>query len=398
MLVAVDVSIVIPTFNEGDNVRLITEEIKTAMAGEGLTYEIIFVDDSADNTPLVLEQLSRRFPEIRHIHRLAEKGLATAVACGFKLAQGSRIIVMDADLQHPPELIPLICQRLASADVVIPSRFIAGGSDGGLSALRKFISWTARMIGCLALKKIRPISDCTGGFFGLNHSVIEGVTLDPVGWKILLEVLVKGRYQTVHQIPYSFAARSSGESKMSFREQCNYLRHIARLVASSPEDYRFYCFCMVGALGVLVNLLSLSLLLIVFHFDNLAASLGASFIAMLHNFLLNDNLTWRRHKQATAYRCLIQFPQFILISGVGIAITTLFAHAFLLLGGNIYLGQLAGIAISTYWNYTANNSWTWPHPAEKFTTVVTYEYPAKLFWDSAADYSRQTMPKRGDNE
>jgi dolichol-phosphate mannosyltransferase len=280
-----DLSIVIPTFNEKNNVRLIATKLMAILNQEKCTYEILFVDDSLDDTPIVLEQLCHEFSEIRYLHRKNERGLASAVVNGFHHSEGDQIIVMDADLQHPPELIPLMLKRLSQADIVIPSRFVPGGSDGGLNVFRKLISGIARGIGCISIKKLRPISDSTSGYFALKRMVVNQVHLDPIGWKILIEILVKGKYRTVHEIPYSFVAREAGESKMSSKEQWNYLRHIARLVNNSPEDRRFYSFCAIGILGVFVNLLCLHLLLNVFDIGQLSSSIGSSCIAMLHNFL-----------------------------------------------------------------------------------------------------------------
>ncbi|MEN6566317.1 MAG: glycosyltransferase family 2 protein [Veillonellales bacterium] len=378
-----EVSIVIPTYNEADNVRLIAERISRVLSGEIISYEILFIDDSIDNTPAILAELSHRIPQVKYRHREGEKGLASAVVAGFSQAQGSCIIVMDADLQHPPELIPLILKRLATADIVIPSRFITGGSDGGLNGFRKLVSWTARTIGRISFTRLRDISDCTGGYFGLNRSVITATKLNPIGWKILMEVLVKGHYRTVHEIPYSFAARDAGESKMSLREQWNYLRHVARLVRSSPEDRRFYAFCLVGFLGVFVNLLALRLLLNFFPLSQFAASVAASFIAMTHNFFWNDRVTWKERQYPVLWHRVLQFPQFMLVCGLGIAITALFARLFLSLGWNIYLGQLAGISVSTSWGFIANNRWTWSASGRQIDSqnvklVVTQEYAGKI--------------------
>lgn len=355
----VDLTIVIPTYNEEKNVLVISEKIRTAMNEQNYDYEIIFVDDSRDHTPAVLEEISQIWPNVRYLHREGRKGLASAVVEGFAIARGDSIIVMDADLQHPPALIPLIVTRLSKADVVIPSRFIAGGWDGGLNPLRKLISWAARMIGQLSLSRLRHISDCTGGYFGINRSVIEGVALDPVGWKILIEILVKGRYEKVHEIPYHFEARDAGESKMNIQEQYNYLVHVFRLVRHSPEDRRFYSFCCIGALGVLVNLLVLKLLVTFMAFDELTSSLIATFAALAHNFWLNNSFTWKEYRQPVMWRRVLQFPRFAAISIIGGAITALFASFFVNVGWSIYLGQLTGIMVATFWNYSANNRWTW---------------------------------------
>lgn len=374
-------SIVIPTYNEKDNVCTITERIRTILKSENYPYEILFMDDSTDDTPAVLEKLSAQYPEVRYFHRTNEKGLASAVVQGFKQSRGDHIIVMDADLQHPPELIPLIMKRLLRADIVIPSRFIEGGSDGGLNCLRKLISWTARSIGRFSIKRLRAISDCTSGYFGLKRQVITTTDLNPIGWKILMEVLVKGNYRSVHEIPYSFVARDAGESKMDFTEQLNYLRHIAKLVSNSPEDRRFFSFCLIGALGVLVNIASLAVLINMFELQGMIASVGASLLAMLHNFIWNDNVTWKERKQQVWWKRIMRLPMFMTISGLGIALTALFAQFFVWQHWNIYLGQLTGIFAATCWTYTANNKWTWNTNEKTITEsqlIVTQEYAGKL--------------------
>jgi len=378
-----DLSIVIPTYNERDNVRLIVTEIQQVLAVQGCLYEIIFVDDSCDDTPQVLEELSRQYSEVRYIHRNDKKGLATAVVTGFHQSRGKNIVVMDCDLQHPPALIPLILKRLSEADIVIPSRFVAGGSDGGLSLWRKAVSWVARVIGRVSISKIRDISDCTGGYFGLRRKVIKKVKLDPIGWKILLEVLVKGDYRTVHEIPYSFAVRDRGVSKMGIREQWNYLRHLTKLVKSSPEDRRFYSFCLVGSLGVAVNMLALTMALQLFPAAKIAASVIASFIAMVHNFLWNEGVTWKTRHQAGAGPRLAQFIKFVVVCGFGIGLTALFVRAFLGLGLSIYFGQLTGIIAATYWNFTINDRWTWSGATTRVKPLVTQEYIGKLSWREA---------------
>ncbi|MFD1676083.1 polyprenol monophosphomannose synthase [Alicyclobacillus fodiniaquatilis] len=246
-------SIIIPTFNERDNVRVLTDRIDAAMSNLKLGYEIWFVDDSRDETTALLEEVSKERSHVHYLHRDNGRGLATAVVTGFEKANGKYLVVMDADLQHPPELLPTILKSLEDgAEVVIPSRFVQGGTDGGLSLVRKFVSLTARMIGQIAIPRLRNVSDCTGGYFGLHRSVIEGIDLSPIGWKILLEILVKGRYQAVREIPYSFQPRDAGESKMSITELLNYLRHLLRLVMYSREDRRFYSYCFFGTLSVLI--------------------------------------------------------------------------------------------------------------------------------------------------
>lgn len=353
-----DLSIIVPTYNEGANVRKLTEKITRTLHGQLAAYEILFVDDSTDDTPRQLERLADEYPQVRYIHRIAERGLASAVVLGFRRSRGDIIIVMDADLQHPPELLPVIVKRLAAADIVIPSRFISGGSDGGLSRLRKLVSWTARSIGRLFIRRLRVISDCTGGYFGVHRRVLAGADLQPVGWKILMEVLVKGNYHSVHEIPYPFAPRDAGASKMTWRDQRDYLRHVVRLSRHNPEDSRFFAFCLVGAAGVVVNLLCLKLFLDLFGLNVAAASTMASLTAMIHNYLWNDNVTWRQRKTHPS-RHWFRFTQFAIVSALGIGITAILAHTFHINSWNPFWGQLAGITLATWWNFVANDRWTW---------------------------------------
>ncbi|WCK54507.1 glycosyltransferase [Aneurinibacillus sp. Ricciae_BoGa-3] len=177
-------SIIIPTFNEKENVLAISHRIQKVL-GE-YSYELVFVDDSIDETPQILEQLSRQGPHVRYEHRTNERGLGTAVVRGFELAQGDTVTVMDADLQHPPEmLIPMLGAIEARADIVIPSRFIPGCD--GLNIVRKVISAGTRYLGKIFLKVLRPINDPTSGYFMFKKSVINDVDLRPIGWKFSLK-------------------------------------------------------------------------------------------------------------------------------------------------------------------------------------------------------------------
>jgi dolichol-phosphate mannosyltransferase len=373
----VQLSIIIPTYNERDNVEPIVQRISSSIESVTDDFEIWFIDDSTDETPAVLEHVALQNQQVHYLHRTSSTGLASAVTLGFRVASGKYMIVMDGDLQHPPELIPVIYQRLVSGiDIVIPSRFVAGGSDGGLNIFRKFVSWTARMIGQMALRKLRKISDCTGGYFGLHRSVVKDADLNPIGWKILIEVLVKGKYKTVHEVPYSFQSRDAGLSKMSFSEQKNYIFHILKLILHSDEDRRFFAFCLVGLSGVIVNIILLSVFVYLFAMREVPASILASVIAMVNNYIWNNRITWRDRlvqKNRTAFR----LPLFFIISAIGIAITTLVMDGLLKLGVPVLPGQGAGIIIATWWSYTANNRWTWASAENKArqnqTIVVTRE-------------------------
>ncbi len=214
---------------EQENLEILITGVAAALH-EICPFEIIFVDDSADDSPTVLKTLSEKYESVRYLHRDNERGLATAVVRGFEIARGDVIAVMDADLQHPPELLPVLYQEICNgADVVLASRFLDGGNDEGLSAVRSFMSLMARSLGKLLLKPLRKISDPTGGYFMMQRSVIEGVVFKPLGWKILMEVLVLGHYQTVTEVAYSFHARHAGGSKLSTKVMLQYLAHLVSL-------------------------------------------------------------------------------------------------------------------------------------------------------------------------
>ncbi|MCI0183406.1 Undecaprenyl-phosphate 4-deoxy-4-formamido-L-arabinose transferase [Acidibacillus sp. S0AB] len=325
---------------------------------DGYDFEIIFVDDSTDHTPAVLEDLSHQYSFVKYEHRETEKGLATAVLRGFALAQGDVLAVMDADLQHPPEMLPAMMQGIeeGNADLVIPSRFIPGGDDGGLRWHRKVISAVARYIGKFALKRLRKINDPTSGYFVFRREVIENVTLKPVGWKILIEILARGNYAKVIEIPYKFQMRNAGESKMSLREQWHYIKHIFRLVFSSHEDRRFYVFLLIGLSGVALNLIIYDSL---FYFGVnpvLSSALGGA-LPILNGFIWNDRITWKGDKNE---KLLLRATKYVITSLAGVGVSVLaFILFYSVLKVDHLLAQFCGIVIATFWNYTINRLWTW---------------------------------------
>lgn len=224
-----DVSIVVPTYMEGANLPILVPQIGRAMLAAGHSYEILVVDDdSPDDTVSVCEDLARRFP-LRLTVRKGERGLATAVVCGMRAARGDILAVMDADLSHPPAQLPDLVGPLKEgrADFVIGSRYVAGGTtEEGWGVFR----WlNSRFATCLAWP-LTGARDPLAGFFALHRETFESAApLDPVGYKIGLELIVKSHCRNVVEVPIRFANRLHGQSKLSLREQINYLRHLGRL-------------------------------------------------------------------------------------------------------------------------------------------------------------------------
>ncbi len=232
-------TIIVPTFNEGNNPVVLSQAVCEAMKTVSRhDFEILLVDDSTDETPQVLERLSRANPRIRVIHREKERGLGSALVRGFHEARGEWLAVMDGDLQHPPALLPrMLAQADEGMDLIVPSRFIPGGCDGGLFLHRKLVSLVARGLAWLLLPRTRPFSDPTGGFFMLRREVLSGWSFDGGSWKILIEIMVRGNFSRVAEIPYHFRARDLGTSKMTAAAQIDYIRHLLRLrKIGDPDD------------------------------------------------------------------------------------------------------------------------------------------------------------------
>ena len=228
------ISIIVPALNEAENLPPLVERIDAALAGR--SYEIIIVDDdSRDATPVVCAELAKRFPVTLIVRREPNDGLSGAVLEGMSRASGEIFVVMDADLQHPPEKLPELIAPLErdEADFVLGSRYVKGGStetEWGL--FRKINSWAATV---LARPFAGKVTDPMSGFFALRRETYCGATrLTPLGYKIALELICKCRVQRVVEIPIHFAMRQRGESKLTIKQQFKYLEHLSRLY-----DYTF---------------------------------------------------------------------------------------------------------------------------------------------------------------
>jgi dolichol-phosphate mannosyltransferase len=225
------VSIVVPTYREAENIPILTGRLFAALMGAGLSAELIIVDDdSNDGTPEVVEDLARKYP-VRLITRKGERGLSSAVIRGFAEAGSDVLVCMDADLSHPPESVPSLVGQVAGgcADFCIGSRYVAGGrtqEDWGV--LRRVNSWAATLLA----RPLTSTSDPMAGFFCLSRKTWRracAAGLSPIGYKIGLEILIKARCKKVVEIPIDFSDRQHGKSKLTARQQAEYLVHLTRL-------------------------------------------------------------------------------------------------------------------------------------------------------------------------
>jgi dolichol-phosphate mannosyltransferase len=222
-------SIVVPTYNERDRLADLVETIFASYAGEQLAGELVIVDDnSPDGTGRLADELATRH-RITVIHRAGKLGLGTAVIEGFEAATAPVVGVIDADLSHPPAALPrmLAAMRAENADMVIGSRYIPGGGTRNWGSGRLLMSRAA----CLMARGLTPVRDATSGFFLIRRDLARGVTISAGGFKICLELLVRGRPASVVEIPYVFVGRTAGESKMNLREALGYLEQLRDLRA-----------------------------------------------------------------------------------------------------------------------------------------------------------------------
>lgn len=224
-----DISLIIPTLNEADNLAPLAERIAAALNGRA--YEMILVDDkSRDNTPQVCEALSKTYPIRLIVREVPKDGLGGAVLHGIAQARGDALVVMDADLQHPPEKLPELLAPLDrnEADFVLGSRHVPGGSVGETWGLFRKIN--SDIATALARPFAGRVTDPMSGFFALKRSTFDRAErLTPLGYKIGLELMCKCRVQNVKEIPIHFAERTRGQSKLSIKEQFRYLEHLSRL-------------------------------------------------------------------------------------------------------------------------------------------------------------------------
>ena len=214
-------SIVVPTYNERDRLPDLVAAIFAAYADAALDGELIVVDDnSPDGTGAVADGLARRH-RIRVIHRAGKLGLGTAVIEGFSASSAPIVGVIDADMSHPPALLPrmLAVMREGGADVVVASRYIEGGGTRGWPLGRLVMSRLA----CALAAGLTPVRDATSGFFLIRRDLAQGVRISAGGFKICLELLVRGRPASIVEVPYVFEGRTAGESKMNLKEATGYL-------------------------------------------------------------------------------------------------------------------------------------------------------------------------------
>jgi len=224
--------LVIPTLNEAGNIPTLLDRIHAALAPVGIDYELLVVDDdSQDGTAGVVQRFAQGDPRVRLLVRTGQRGLAGAVIHGWNNTDATLLGVIDADLQHPPEILPALIAAIRKGnDIVVASRYAANGTIENWNAFRRFVSRCSTWA-TLPLQKNRgaQIKDPMSGFFIVRRECVEGLDLQPYGFKILLEILVKGRIKNATEVPFQFATRLSGRSKADLKVALHYFSLLGKL-------------------------------------------------------------------------------------------------------------------------------------------------------------------------
>jgi dolichol-phosphate mannosyltransferase len=362
----VDFSLVLPTYNERENLAPLLARLAKAL--QRYTYEIIVVDDdSPDRTWEEAERLRAVFPQVSVIRRVGEQGLSSAVIRGFREAKGRMLGVMDADLQHDESILPRLIDELVDADFAVASRATEGGGLGKWQWHRRIKSWVATVLAQLVLNV--PLSDPMSGYFIVKQKIFAALddgTLSPKGFKILLYLYFHACQKLgmqnvrVSEVGYVFRNRIYGESKLTHRVVLEYIKMLYDLRRGSLLPYRLVRFGCVGALGVAVNCGVFLFLHYYFGVHYLLAACLAIETTILHNFALNELWTFRNYQNHHADTRWFRFGKFHTVSlggmGINLSILALMAD---LIGLPLLLSNLMGIGSGIVWNYAANKLWTW---------------------------------------
>lgn len=366
-------SLVIPTYNESKNVKaivsLLTQLLDAAIPGD---YELILVDDdSPDRTWEVALEITPDYPQLQVMRRQSERGLSTAVIRGWQAARGEVLGVIDADLQHPPEtLVQLLKEIQRGADLAVASRHVAEGGVSDWSVIRRFLSRGAQTVGLMILPGVvGRVSDPMSGYFMLRRSCIAEKTMNPAGYKILIEVLGRGDIRWIGEVGYVFQERQEGESKVTWKQYIEYLQHLLRLRFARWPVGRFLRFGVVGFSGVFVDMAVLYLLSdpTTLNLPLTRSKIIASELAIINNFLWNDAWTFADiSSQQRGWRQRIKrFLKFNTICLAGLVLNVLLLNLlFNLFGFNQfpngrYVANFIAIAAVTLWNFWINLKLSW---------------------------------------
>ncbi|MDH3618429.1 MAG: glycosyltransferase family 2 protein [Nitrosopumilus sp.] len=370
-----EISIILPTYNESKNIGGILEHIQNLMPKDLRSETIVVDDNSPDNTAKIAEDYFNSIKEktshtINVVKRKAKNGLSSAILNGIQQATGNTIIVMDSDFSHPPQIIPKLIDTLKQTrcDIVIASRYVKGGSIQGWPYKRKIMSKVATIIAKkgLGVRTKDPMS----GFFAFNKNILKGINFEAIGYKMLLEILVKTRGVKIQEIPYAFTDRKEGESKLGISTIFDYCKSVLKLyrygrqiqTEESRASVRFLSkaarFFTVGASGLGINYLASILFASSANVWYVHATMMGIVFSITSNFILNKFWTFE-DRDFSSKRTVMQYIKFVGFSSIG-AITQLGMVYYLVdKGGFSYpVSLVLAVGAAAFSNFLLNKKWT----------------------------------------
>jgi dolichol-phosphate mannosyltransferase len=357
-MTAVELTVVVPSFNEIDNVEPLIERLHAAL--DGIEWEVIYVDDdSPDGTAAKVRELAQTDPRVRCIQRIGRRGLSTAVIEGMLASSAPYLAVIDADLQHDEKLLPrmLATLKLDGLDIVVGSRYVAGGATGDWDKGRAVMSSIATRLARLVVAA--EIADPMSGFFMLSRRAFERTArrLSGNGFKILLDLFASAPTPyRFRELPYVFGQRIHGESKLDSLVIWEYLMLLLDKRVGRWVPVRFVLFAAIGGSGVIVHLAALRLALIYLNFP-VAQALG-TVCAMTTNFLFNNMLTYR-DQRLYGLKLINGLLSFYAVCSIGAVANVGIASAVFGEHYSWWISGLAGSAVGVVWNYAASSVFTW---------------------------------------
>lgn len=359
----IELSIIIPTFNEIGNVEELVSRVRKTLVG--VSWEMIFVDDdSPDKTADRARQVARGDRRVRCIQRLGRRGLSSACVEGMLASPAPYLAVMDADLQHDETILPRMLELLKSdqAELVVGSRYVGGGGIGDWNAMRASMSRFATRLSRLVFKQ--DVSDPMSGFFMLKREVLDNSvrSLSSLGFKILLDMIASSSGKLrIAEVPYTFRNRFAGESKLDNAVLWEFGMLLADKLVGKYVPVRFLSFAAVGGAGVGVHVAILSLLLNAVGLPFTTSQASATIGAMVFNFWVNNFLTYR-DRQLKGWRWLKGLVSFMLACSVG-ALANVGIASYLFENKTQWLlAALSGVLVGAVWNYAITQIYTWGKP------------------------------------
>lgn len=353
-------SMVVPTFNESQNVLELLCRLESTLGPSG--WEVIFVDDdSPDKTADIVRNIARTDHRVRCLLRIGRRGLASAAIEGMLAASADIIGVMDADLQHDEAMLPRMIAEIEDrgADVVVATRYKPGGGTGDWEEARKAISRVATAAGRFIIK--HDLSDPMSGFFLLNRQALNKVVhrLSGIGFKILLDILASGNnHLRVSEVPYFFRNRFAGESKLDSMVAWEYGMLLADKTIGRFLPVRFIAFSIIGGLGVIVHLAVLTFSLMLLKSSFIISHSAATATAMIFNFALNNILTYR-DKRLSGWLWFRGLITFVIACSIG-ALANIGIAGYLFQNRTQWaIASLAGVLVGAVWNYAVTRMYTW---------------------------------------